>query len=90
MLAVLVKLCVEFDAQLDPRLCAREQLDAEPWHYLILVGPFSAWVSTDSDTFSNHWVVDVLTDALFEKERVVSDALWRPLSELQEMCQAKR
>ena len=33
MLAVLVKLCVEFDAQLDPRLCAREQLDAEPWHY---------------------------------------------------------
>ena len=30
ILAVLVKLCVEFDAQLDPLLCAREQLDAEP------------------------------------------------------------
>ena len=32
MLAVLVKLCVDFDAELDPRLCTREHHDAEPWH----------------------------------------------------------
>ena len=33
MLAMLVKLSVGLDAELDPRLCAREHHDAEPWYY---------------------------------------------------------
>ena len=82
MLAMLVKLSVGLDAELDPRLFAREHHDAEPWYYRFSLD-LSGKVFTDSDTFSNDRVV--LMDALFENEWVASDAWWQPLSELQKM-----